>query len=257
MNKFQDTFSIEGHWWFPTNQERAVPGILYYSPTGIKLHLMGALTDMNTFNNQVEYEMILGMSTDGKPITLHKCYGTNFHSTNIRFSTTEYSILYVFVGRHFSTRDDIRFKKIHLHLIHFDEWMRRSGFQMNIPQNPAGTFGISYTPPEMIEFELNEQFSLSIFFGFSHHIEHVGEKEQGIKQRIVLTIESSEETSFFEFQKISSDICKFLSLACLNPVYPISVSSSYPVTENVPETEIFFQSFCIIYETRYDIIRKS
>ena len=236
MKRFQDTFTIEGHWWFPSNPSLVIPGILTHSPSEIKLHLMGVLTNETTFVEQFENEIILGLSTDGKPITLHKCSGIHYEFTGTEFSTSDYIVVFIFIGKHFSSRAEIQFKQIHLHLTHFDEWLRRSGFQSS-GSNP---FSISYSLPETIKFQLNNQFSLSISFVVTSNRESVGEREEGVKQRAYFTVESNETVSFFSYEPILFDIKKFLSLACLHPVFPTQMVSSYPITENIPNTEIFF-----------------
>ncbi|MBL4654151.1 MAG: hypothetical protein JKY53_15005 [Flavobacteriales bacterium] len=248
-NKFQDSFDIEGFWWFPDNPERKVAGILHHTPSGFNLHLMGTLTDLTTFQNQFEYEIIHGVSTEGKPITLYKCITGSYTANLPQYAISNYNVLMIFQGVHFSKKEDIKFSQIHSHLTHFDEWVGVSGFNVDVEQMKKGIFGMTYTQPQEIKFELDENFSSSIFFGVSHHFEHVGEKRQEIHQRIVLSIESHKQTSFFEFQDKLSDIRKFLSFACQKSIHPIDVTCIIESHDDTSKQnsksriQIYFQQF--------------
>ena len=232
MSSYQDSFSIDGFWWFPENSNHKVSGTLHHSIDKITLNLMGTLTDLTKFQDQFEYEIIMGISTKGDPITLHKCYANNFSMSHPSFATSSYSILYIFQGSHFLKKEDMKFSKVYAHLTHFDEWIGLSGFNAGLDKINENKISITYSQPKKIEFDLINNFTATIWFGYSLHSSSVNEKEQGIKQRIALNIESRNEKSFFEFQKILMDIRNFLGLACLSPIHPIEVKG---ITESNKE----------------------
>ncbi|HJU13267.1 MAG TPA: HEPN domain-containing protein [Candidatus Nitrosotalea sp.] len=239
---------MKGYWWFPDTPDKKLPGTLYYSPDDMHLELIGSLTDITQFHKQFEHEIILGFTTNGKPVTLYKCYTSNFSMSHPSIPTTSYRAIFYFVGMHFSKEEDIKFNQVSTHLIHFDEWMGISGFFSDVDDILANKVRILYSQPPAIKFELNEQFSITIGFGYSVNSKLHDEKEQRITQKIAINIEAKSEVSFFEFQKILSDIRQFLGLACLNPIYPLEVNGFTKSNEQTinnqtiqPQISIYFR----------------
>ena len=67
-----DKFEYEGIWWLPDEPEKQVSGTLRFTPNeGAILDLIGSFKDIKEIN-----KIILGISSNGKNITLHKCFET-------------------------------------------------------------------------------------------------------------------------------------------------------------------------------------
>ena len=64
-------FELKGIWWLPDNKENYITGILKFNPEdGAYLELMGQLSGYD----ELEANIILGKTSDGKDITLYKCF---------------------------------------------------------------------------------------------------------------------------------------------------------------------------------------
>ena len=64
-------FELKGIWWLPDNKENYIMGILKFNPEdGAYLELMGQLSGYD----ELEANIILGKTSDGKDITLYKCF---------------------------------------------------------------------------------------------------------------------------------------------------------------------------------------
>ncbi|WP_133124126.1 ApeA N-terminal domain 1-containing protein [Nitrosotalea sinensis] len=241
---------MSGYWWLPDNPTKTIPGILHYSPNDIHLDLIGSFTDLSQFQKQLEYPIILGFTTTGTPVTLYKCFTVRFSMSHPSLPTSSYRALHSFIGMHFPTEADIKFNRVYAHLTHFDEWMGVSGFSVDLDSMDKNKISISYSQPPEIRFELNEKFSISIWFGYSMNVQSMDEKQQGMIQRIALNIEAKSELQFQEFQNILSDIRQFLGLACLNPIYPLEVKGLTQINEQKvneqtiqPTVSIYFLPF--------------
>src|ERR1035437_418758 len=122
----QNKFKLKGVWFLPGSEER-FNGYLTYSPThGIQLELLGVLSEKN--NKQYEQEFIVGTTSDGKKITLHKCFSTKRSFSSNGFETSNYDILFLFIGKHFSSMKDFQFSNISCEYKDFDNWLDLYGF---------------------------------------------------------------------------------------------------------------------------------
>ncbi len=108
-----EELEYNGVWWLPDEPEKRFYGILKFTPSeGAILDLMGSFRDIkDDILKHKEYEIILGISSDGKYITLYKCF--EIRSTISLPGITSSSIYgeFVFVGFHFYKPEDIKFKK--------------------------------------------------------------------------------------------------------------------------------------------------
>lgn len=69
-----EKFEYQGYWWLPSADEEKVPGILKFDPEdGASLDLLGSLKGLKGVIDPLEPEIILGLSADGKLITLQDC----------------------------------------------------------------------------------------------------------------------------------------------------------------------------------------
>src|SRR6185437_5447832 len=125
---FNEKFDLDGYWWLPENPQKTVAGTLHYSPESMHLDLIGSFSDMKTSLTKFEYPIILGFSTNGKPITLYKSYSSKFSMSHPSLPSSSYVVLQLFIGHHFQKEEDMKFSKISSHLTHFDEWVGVSGF---------------------------------------------------------------------------------------------------------------------------------
>jgi len=125
-------FEYKGTWWLPDKPEKRVSGTLTFTPNKeANLDLMGSFKDIKNKNKSeiLEPEIILGVSSDGKYITLYKCLETNSTTSFPGFQTSSRFLAnLVFEGVHFQKSEDISFKSISVHYLHLDEWVNISGF---------------------------------------------------------------------------------------------------------------------------------
>jgi hypothetical protein len=85
------------------------PRYLDFDPDeGASLSLLGSLKGAKDLGAMIEPELILGLSADGKLITLQDCGETESNiSFGADFATSSFHADIVFVGEHFQTRDDV------------------------------------------------------------------------------------------------------------------------------------------------------
>ena len=108
-----DKFEYEGIWWLPDKPEKQVSGTLRFTPNeGAILDLIGSFKDTKEINKMLELEIILGISSNGKNITLHKCFETKSNVSVPGLLTSSFYANEVFVGAHFQKSEDIKFREL-------------------------------------------------------------------------------------------------------------------------------------------------
>jgi hypothetical protein len=127
-----EAIRFEGYWWLPGADDNGVPGILEFDPDkGASLRLMGSLQGLEDITEPLDPELIHGLSSDGKLITLRDCGQT---LVNLRFgggfSTSAYAANTIFVGRHFERPEDVGFESLVVEYLHLGAWVDSSGFDI-------------------------------------------------------------------------------------------------------------------------------
>lgn len=131
-----ESLEVIGSFWLPNNPSAKVAGILKFEqPDWPRLELIGAFE--STFSNpEKSHEIILGLSRDGKFITLTNCQETSRTFASVGMETTTYTGLFVFVGRHFDRIAEINFSKAWLDFTYLFEWIGGSAVEQDFEQLP-------------------------------------------------------------------------------------------------------------------------
>ncbi len=149
-----DEFEVRGAFWIPSNPDRRLAGTLKYSSReGIALHLFGAFHELQGFSDEAHFQeaVILGVA-EGKAYTLYKNYrkSGNFTIGGHGIVTSIYETLYLFVGEHFQTLEQISGSKLRVNYTNLERWLARVPFetQMGEPGAEGPRLTARYhTPP--------------------------------------------------------------------------------------------------------------
>jgi len=230
-----DKFEYKGRWWLPDKPEKQVSGTLRFTPNeGAILELIGSFKDTKDI---LKPEIILGISSNGKKITLHKCFETKCFETktksNVSFPGLLTSSFYaneIFVGAHFQKSEDIKFRELSIRYSYLDEWVNISGFNIQYPDEKE--IVIKYKEPEPIQTSIGEDCKIFIEIQVTRPTHSIVQKEASIKQRTYIRIEHSVEKSLEEYWNIMRHIQNFLSLGVTEPVCPLTVKG---ITESIKD----------------------
>lgn len=240
-----EEFEYEGIWWLPDKPEEQISGTLRFTPEeGAILDLIGSFRDIKDIDKKLKPEIILGISSNGKNITLYKCFETKSTLSNRGFLTSSFYANLVFVGAHFERKEDIKFKKLSIHYSYLNEWVNVSGF--DIPEfNHNKEVVIKFKPPEPIQASISKDYKILINFRytFSPSMEMVA-----IKQKTFLTIEPLEEKSFDEYRSIMYHLQNFLSLGIMKAVYPLTIEGTTEVNKQMIKGKPCYPPIKIFYK---------
>src|SRR5260370_15488542 len=151
-----EAFEFLGQWWVLPDQTKAIPGTLTFTnQDGIRLMLMGSFKSIPELQNFKTYPIILGITQDGKSITLSECMeiqiqlglsGSNYSNQGFRIGSA-------YIGFHFADPQEIRFHKIEVQYSHLPDWASLPLIQQRVIPNEIGGLGryeFTYTPPQIV-----------------------------------------------------------------------------------------------------------
>lgn len=256
-------FEYKGIWWLPDKPEKQVSGTLRFSPhEGAILDLIGSFEDINDFRQILNPDIILGVSSDGKNITLYKCFEITSKVSIPGLQTSSIIASVVFVGVHFKKTEDMKFESLSIHYSHLDEWANISGFKMrdfyrSSEKKDKKTWLIKYELPEPVEAKVNDDLKISLVIRAFLPTLSLVQKEAYIKQKTFVKIEPSKAKPLEEYWNIMSLFQDFLSLGVLEAVYPLSIRGITEANKiTLGEGKIYHPPISIFYKLP-DISRMS
>ena len=123
-------FEHNGLWWLPENPDNKISGVLKFHPVkGVNLELIGSFRESITFNRFLNPGIILGITSNGKLVTLYKCLESQSLTSIPGFTTSTFIASMVFLRHHFENEENIQFDSLSLSYSHLDEWVGITGFQ--------------------------------------------------------------------------------------------------------------------------------
>lgn len=220
-----EEFEYHGIWWLPEQPDRKVSGTLRFYPVdNTSLDLVGSFKDVTELNVFQQPNIILGLTSDGKKVTLYECYESKSSLSMPGFLKTSFIVSVVFLGHHFERKENIVFDSLSLNYSHLDEWVGISGFQQKLDTNSEGHLSrleISYSYPQKVEAQLKD-FTISVDYQFAMS---GALSEFKLKQTTFLKIETPEPTHFGDCMDTCYHVQNFLSLAVRRAVYPLSIKA--------------------------------
>ncbi len=241
-----EEFEFEGLWWLPETPEARVPGTLRFSPdSGATLDLLGSLKEPgNHFaaleRELVQPEVILGVSSKGKPVTLWGCWERRKRVNLAGFTKTSFHADVAIVGAHLGGVEEARFKKMSAEYRHLDEWAGISGFGITIPEDhTAHPMVIEHKRPAPVTATVaGARIAIEIRAALRGSSGLVGEAT--IAQRTWASVEHLEGKSFGELNGILHRFRNFLTLGVGRTVEPLAVRG-VAESDGGPPVEIHYR----------------
>ncbi len=231
--RIEETIKKAGHWWIPENPDKKLPGtLLITEPREITLEVLGVFDEGFPLKNY-NIPRIVGITEDGKPITLDRCF---YKKRNIKIGPGISKAIIiantVFIGAEFKNGEELYFSKISFFMEGLNEWLSITGISVSHDWKTTSA-KIDYIKPDDISFHLAPGLKFAIKFlptfpgFFPIH-------EAKIKQYVRMSIESTRLLKIEELTKLADKINNFFCLAMDKPVSINRVSvSSNQITEKI------------------------
>jgi len=223
-----EEFEYKGKWWLPEKPEKEITGILKFHPTeGAELELLDSFETSKRramiSNPYTEQAVILGITSNGKIITLYRCYRYKIQPSMAGPQMSSFKADFVFEGHHFERAEDIMFDSISVNYSHLEDWAEIPWFHPKRESNSEShltKLKVDYSFPQKVEVKLD-----SVTISFDYYLNsNCSRTELNLKQVMFLKIEPREQTHFANYL---DDICyhiqNFLSLAMSQAIYPLAM----------------------------------
>jgi hypothetical protein len=253
-----EEFKYEGFWWLPEDPTIKISGTLFFDPkTGGRLELIGTFKtfdDLKQINKEAlssSLLIILGLSVEGKAITLYKCFETSFSLSFPGITRSAFFVNIIFIGCHFEKEEEILLDEVSINYSNLNEWAGISGFKENTEFDQSyrlKKFSISYEYPIAISSEVKiGTIYLAFYFNSKSESAYSFNFGQTTYFRIV---PSSPRDLIWYLDGVMKNIRDFLSLAIGRASYSnIIISKSKGCYTKLAKGEIVLNDIFIYHRT--------
>jgi len=224
---------MRGLWFLPHWKKKRVHGEIHHSKDGIELMLRGSLDNPGATTTIVRMlqkqtcttvETILGISEDGKKITLTDCSQINYHGTHGGLESETYRVFSMYVGAHFHKKSQIVFDNISIRYSNLYEWFGTTGIKHNFKMKGMQLV-LSHKHPKPIRGKLSSGFGYKIYYTGSWP--SLGfHKSYTISEDVNVEINSDSKLPLAGFMRIHTRIKHFFMLGISDAIHPLSVWSN-------------------------------
>jgi hypothetical protein len=239
-----EEFEYQGYWWLPDEPEDKVPGTLKFDPIeGTTLNLLGVLEGLEGLQTAPQPALILGMSSDGRSITLQDCSRIGATISFPGYPISTWTANRVLVGAHFDAEDDVGFERLIVHYFHLNEWAGVSGFDhVSFAQPPeAAPIRIEHNLPDPITVSVGRDMDITLDFEAKLNLAPRPVVEAGVVQNAYFTIKFPRRKPLDELLETVYYLQNFLSLGVGVPVYPQAVLGALGPPEEAVLVEIYYR----------------
>lgn len=236
-----ENYEYTGIWWLPSDDSNKLSGTLTINRGRAELQVLDSFGHARLNESETEAILgpfpsfvprILGMTTNGKEITLEGCASGGSTMSFPGIPTTKYRPRAVFVGVWFTEDEQIGIDEIAISTTELDTWTCISGFAQNlsgIEQPETGLFvptaiDVHFEPPASIPIPLDDGVAAKIDFAFKHTGMGPVTKESHITQTASFNLAYPQAQDFASVQESVGRIRNFLSLAIGRPVTVLGVT---------------------------------
>ncbi|HTB06924.1 MAG TPA: HEPN domain-containing protein, partial [Bacteroidia bacterium] len=229
-----ENFTHKGEWFLPASKDNRIKGILTYDmEEGSSLELLGNFAHEEFLPNVKDEEIILGITSDSKLITLYRCYvtqaggGTIVHGQESGMPSTVYSALYILEGVHIDTPEELKFNSIASEIHNLDEWIGISGFtpdEITQESLKKHEFNVHYKLPETLKFDISNDLKGEFRFTISRPGLPIFRKEVNLKQKVQVIIISYLDSPIDKLLEHLFSFQNFLILGLYRKTYPTNIT---------------------------------
>ena len=251
-----DSIEWKGYFFLPENKEEKLPGILKFDPSeGIAVDLFGSFDSYANIPSNKK-NVMLGITSEGKEITLVNCFETERGNSFPGFPSSKFSATYLLAGYHFESYEKIFFSYVNIEYENFNAWVDISGFNKPEYDYNENKLTVVYKQPEKLHFDLNENWKGEVEFVFYRpHEFFIPSEKINIEQTPIFKIRPAADSHFDEFDKVMYIFNSFLAINYYQ--YPILKSITFYISDKEEfEGKLFDKSVQLYFYTGYNAGKK-
>lgn len=206
------SFQLDGVWWDPHHPGTQRSGRLRFNQSSGEVLTLIVPTDRPVLSPALEeYDLLHGLTTDGKRVTLLGCFDrfTQGHLTPVPRRLEVFANA-VIVGFHSAERDP-PISGATVSINHLTEWWGRSAIEAD-QTTPWPSMAARYTPPASVVFYEDGRVRVELQSALAAS---VGEHQALLREDIRLRLRPHSPEPISYLQGVAQACCDFLSIACL------------------------------------------
>ena len=213
---------IKGMWWLPNTPEKQIPGTLIIGNDEITLETIGYFDENNPIihlaTQQVpHYDVIWGISSDAKKISLFNSYESISFNTACPFPLAKYNIQIVAVGKHIKSLNELGNYDIKAYFKELPYWFRPNCIHFDGEENKYN-FVVDFKKANHTTIKIDDNCILRLEGETNISNDKFGMRVQ-IEQTSTLKFELSAPISIRDAQHQIFIFEQFLSFATLSSVH--------------------------------------
>jgi hypothetical protein len=239
-------FTYSGQWFLPSNPDRISAGTLKFNHNKEgSLDLIEGLTGSVKKNTDVD--IILGTTTTGKLVTLYKCYENHWTFNSEGKIATRWSVLFIILGGHFQSKEDLTFSSAAASFHNLDEWLAFSGFKIK-EWRQKHKLQVNFNLPKNMPFEIDER--VMGFFNFTMQPPSIGLiYDINLKQESQLLVQvKKNELEFMALLDYATLFQDFLTLGTYEASFPLSIQMKKQLKDET-SGKPYFEVYDLYYVT--------
>lgn len=253
MNLFMD-FESKGTWWIPEKPDDKLGGSLKFKHNNcILLELNGLFKKKSTFP-LLKPELILGVTSEGKEVTLFQSYESDFSepvicvksSSSERIGRQSFICKYMFVGKHFNRPEDMIFKGLGTNFTYLDQWLNNT-FKFDKMSENEYRIEVNSIKSELKIDSMSTTLTIWSWPDYTGSFPSGSTTGPiGIKYNSGITIKPDEPMNLKWFESFIYNLGNLLTLLIGCPVYPTNLYG-----EGVGADHDYIDIYYIIENPRY------
>lgn len=252
----RDLPELEGFWWVPSDPEQQLAGRITSDNDAAKLILTIDRPNPSggIFSNRDhrDYEVLHGRTTDGKLVTLLKCFDLNSSWSSSGIEKRIILANYLLVGGLVPEEMlEQAFSKLSLKWPALQRWFFHSGVEVEHDRGNLRSFKVTYKPQEQIRFSYSEDSEINFVFG-TDKLPMGGPLAEGInfKEVVWVEVQKNEPAGLSYYLERLNELVHFFSICVLEYNHPekVSLIGAFSIEklddgkEMPPLLEVYFSS---------------
>lgn len=190
--------------------------------------MLGSIEGLGGIIDPLEPKIILGLSSDGRRITLQDCRITTGNlAVGSGFSTSTFVVNTVFVGEHFEQEEDVGFERLVVEYLHLEAWAHESGYNISFHEEgeePKRRWTeVRHEAPEPFTAHVAGEYEVTLDFSSYFQASRRLFTWVNISQPTELAIKFPEKEAFGRLSDIAFRLQHLLSLGTRRSAYPVAV----------------------------------
>ena len=212
---------FKGLWWIPEDTEDQVSGTLIVKKNKIVLETIGVLGSDSPINhfaggNVPQYDVIWGISSDAKEISVFNCYESMSLNTDCPFPVAKYSVQVAAVGKHIKSLNEAGNYDAKAYIDELSYWFRPNIIHFS-QQDKNLTFSADLESANQIAVKIDDNCKLKLEGEVNITHGKTGMQVE-INQMSTLNFTCSRPISMNDAKRNVFLFEQFLSFATLTPV---------------------------------------